>query len=77
MQNRKNNKRDLKLDLHGIRYEKIEDLLEDYCFLNTPPYKIITGKSNHMKKIVINFLNKHDYKYMVGNMHNQGYINVL
>jgi len=65
------------LDLHGITYNKIEVLLEDYCFINTPPFKIITGNSNKMKKLVINFLNKNDFKYMEGNHFNQGFIQVL
>ena len=68
---------ELKLDLHGITYNKIDDLLEDYCFINTPPFKIITGNSNKMKKLVINFLNKNDFKYMEGNHFNQGFIQVL
>ena len=66
-----------KLDLHGITYNKIEFLLEDYCFINTPPFKIVTGNSNKMKKLVIDFLNKNNFKYMEGNHFNQGFIQVL
>ena len=68
---------ELKLDLHGITYNKIEVLLEDYCFINTPPFKIVTGNSNKMKKLVIDFLNKNNFKYMEGNHFNQGFIQVL
>ena len=68
---------DQKLDLHGITHDMIGELLEEYCFLNTPPFKIITGNSNNMKKIVIKFLNKNDFKYMEGNYYNQGFIQVL
>ena len=56
--------KNIRLDLHGLTYDKIHDLLEDFCFLNTPPFKIITGNSNKMKNLVINFLNKNDFKYM-------------
>ena len=52
-------------------------LLEDYCFINTPPFKIVTGNSNKMKKLVIDFLNKNNFKYMEGNHFNQGFIQVL
>tara|TARA_Y100000741_G_scaffold337241_1_gene296432 strand:+ start:41 stop:274 length:234 start_codon:yes stop_codon:yes gene_type:complete len=68
---------ELKLDLHGITYNMIEELLEDYCYTNTPPFKIITGNSNKMKNLVIDFLNKNNFKYMVGNHFNQGFIHVL
>ena len=49
---RRNKKKslELKLDLHGITYNKIEMLLEEFCFINTPPFKIVTGNSNKMKK---------------------------
>ena len=69
--------KNIRLDLHGLTYDKIHDLLEDFCFLNTPPFKIITGNSNKMKNLVINFLNKNDFKYMEGNYYNQGFIQVL
>ena len=68
---------ELKLDLHGITYNMIEELLEDYCYTNTPPFKIVTGNSNKMKNLVIDFLNKNNFKYMVGNHFNQGFIHVL
>jgi hypothetical protein len=76
MSKHKNNDK-LKLDLHGVKHEKIHDKLEDFCFINTPPFKIITGNSYQMKNFVIKFLNKYNYKYMVGDIYNQGYITVL
>ena len=51
--------------------------LENKIFLLDPPCKIITGKSKKMQDIVIKFLKKHDYKYMVGDAWNRGYIMVL
>ena len=71
------NDNEIKLDLHGVKHEKIQDKLEDFCFINTPPFKLITGNSNHMKNFVIKFLNNHNYKYMVGDIYNQGSITVL
>ena len=68
---------ELKLDLHGITYNMIEELLEDYCYTNTPPFKIVTGNSNKMKNLVIDFLNKNNFKYMAGNHFNHGFIQVL
>jgi len=68
---------DLKLDLHGLTYDEIDRKLEEFCFINTPPFKIVTGNSDKMKKIVFNFLNNNDFKYMEGNVYNQGFIQVL
>lgn len=65
------------IDLHGMVHRDIDDILENHCYLNIPPFKIITGNSNKMKKKVINFLDKNNFKYMSGDIYNQGYINVL
>ncbi|MEE3112808.1 MAG: hypothetical protein VX263_01770 [Bacteroidota bacterium] len=65
------------IDLHGMVHSDIDDILENHCYLNIPPFKIITGNSNKMKKKVMNFLDKNDFKYMSGDIYNQGYINVL
>ena len=58
-------------------HRDIDDILENHCYLNIPPFKIITGNSNKMKEKVMNFLDKNDFKYMSGDIYNQGYINVL
>ena len=52
-QNKKNT-----LDLHGIKHEDAERLVENFVLLNEPPLTIITGKSDMMGHIVINKLSK-------------------
>ena len=39
--------------------------------------KIITGNSSNMRKKVLSYLDKNDYKYMSGNLYNLGFIQVL
>ena len=46
-QNKKNT-----LDLHGIKQEDAERLVENFVLLNEPPLTIITGKSDMMGHIV-------------------------
>ena len=65
------------IDLHGKFYEDIELTLEDHFYNNIPPFKIITGNSSKMKERVLSYLNDQNYKYMSGNLFNQGYIQVL
>ena len=65
------------IDLHGKFYDDIELALEDHFYNNIPPFKIITGNSSKMKDRVLSFLNDQNYKYMSGNLYNQGYIQVL
>ena len=65
------------IDLHGKFYDDIELALEDHFYNNIPPFKIITGNSSKMKERVLSYLIDQDYKYMSGNLYNQGYIQVL
>lgn len=65
------------IDLHGKFYDDIELALEEHFYNNIPPFKIITGNSSKMKERVLSYLNDQDYKYMSGNLYNQGYIQVL
>ena len=65
------------IDLHGKFYDDIELVLEDHFYNNIPPFKIITGNSSKMKERVLSYLNDQGYKYMSGNLYNQGYIQVL
>ena len=46
------------LDLHGIRHDDVERLVENFVLLNEPPLTIITGKSNVMGHIVTDKLSK-------------------
>jgi len=67
------------LDLHGVKHEAVEHLVEDFVFNNQSyiPLKIITGNSQKMKKIVITVLEKHNFQYLDGDYYNRGYIDVL
>ena len=37
------------LDLHGIKHEEVDRLVENFVLLNEPPIRIITGNSNKMR----------------------------
>ena len=69
------------LDLHGIKHSDVIIELENYVYpahhQNCFPIQIITGNSDKMRKIVIDFLNKNNYKYKIGDNSNNGYIVVL
>ena len=36
------------LDLHGVKHEDVDRLVENFVLLNSPPMKIITGNSERM-----------------------------
>ena len=40
------------LDLHGIRHNEVERLVENFVILNEPPLTIICGNSDRMISIV-------------------------
>ena len=40
------------LDLHGVKHEDVDRLVENFVLLNSPPMRIITGNSEKMKEIV-------------------------
>ena len=66
------------LDLHGMDYEQV--VIECHRFLNYnwgKEMKIITGKSNHMKSLVSEIIDKYRLKYHVGGITGmEGYIKV-
>ena len=51
------------LDLHGIKHNDVDRLVENFVLLNSLPLRIITGNSDKMKELVTNVLNKHDIRY--------------
>jgi len=51
------------LDLHGIRHNEVDRLVENFVLLNTLPLRIITGNSNKMIELVIKVLDRHDMEY--------------
>tara|TARA_Y100001963_G_scaffold53244_1_gene74587 strand:- start:1430 stop:1633 length:204 start_codon:yes stop_codon:yes gene_type:complete len=48
------------LDLHGVKHEDVDRLVENFVLLNKPPLKIITGNSDKMPELVRNVLDRHD-----------------
>ena len=52
------------LDLHGIKHEEVDRLVENFVLLNEPPLDIITGNSHRMSEIVILCLLKHDINFV-------------
>ena len=52
-----------KLDLHGIRHEDVERLVENFALLTKPPLKIITGNSERMQNLVEDVLITHRFGY--------------
>ena len=68
------------IDLHGIQHRDVTILLENTILpltINKFPVNIITGNSNLMKQIVIEFLITHNFSYIIGDSVNKGYIKVL
>ena len=49
------------LDLHGVKHEDVEKVVENTILLGTPPFRIITGNSVRMKQLVLQVLDKHHY----------------
>lgn len=65
------------LDLHGIRYECVSELVENHILTHPLPLKLITGNSNGMKKLCKEVLDRHGFKYSDGVLLNLGVIEVL
>ena len=51
------------LDLHGVRHEDVERLVENFVLLNELPLRIITGNSPKMLSLVSEVLDRHEFKY--------------
>ena len=60
-----------KLDLHGVRHEDVDRMVENFVLLNTPPLTIICGNSDRMIKLVQEILDriydKHKIEWRVWN----------
>ena len=52
-----------KLDLHGIRHEDVQSILDSHIFENDPPFEIITGNSAEMRNVVIKTLKEYGLRY--------------
>ena len=56
------------VDLHGIRHHEVESILERRLLNGKKDYlrtEIITGNSERMREIVHDFLDEHDFLYVV------------
>jgi hypothetical protein len=51
------------LDLHGVRHNEVERLVENFVLLNEPPLTIVTGNSQRMKEIVVNCLMNNNIEF--------------
>ena len=52
-----------KLDLHGVKHEDVDRIVENFVFLNNSPLEIVTGNSPEMQGLVIEVLNRHKIDY--------------
>jgi hypothetical protein len=77
MARNKNTKKSNDLDLHGVKHQDAEVIVEEHVLLTPTPFHIITGQSNTMKQIVKKVLERHDFQYIDGLLHNTGCIVVL
>ena len=60
------------LDLHGVKHENVEDVVEEFICMNEGAVKIITGYSNQMKIHVNNVLKKYNMQSRPEGLTNQG-----
>ena len=51
------------LDLHGVKHEDVDRIVENFVLLNNPPLTIITGNSQKMSEIVRDVLERHDMNF--------------
>lgn len=65
------------LDLHGKKHQDVDRLVENHIFLTPLPHNIITGNSAEMHQLAKAVLDRHSFKYEIGDINNKGYIRVL
>ncbi len=63
------------LDLHGVRHHDVDREVENFVLLNKTPLKVITGRSQRMRDLVTDVLQRHDFNYEIPTM-NDGMIRV-
>ena len=51
------------LDLHGIKHEDVDRLVENFVLLNKVPIKVITGNSQKMMELTLDVLNRHEFEW--------------
>ena len=60
------------LDLHGERYEAIQQKVHSFVYNNELPVRIITGKSKNMRKIVVDTVSLLGYHSHYERLINEG-----
>ena len=50
-----------RLDLHGVKHEDVDRLVENFVLMNNPPLRIITGNSEKMMLMTLDVLNRNDF----------------
>jgi len=71
----------MKLDLHRVRHKDVIPALEkviNHCSGMDIEIEIVTGNSDEMKNIVVNYLKRYNINYIVGDLIglNEGYITI-
>jgi hypothetical protein len=60
------------LDLHGERYEGVQQKVHSFVYNNNLPVRIITGKSEAMRKIVVDTVSLLGYHTHYERLINEG-----
>jgi hypothetical protein len=60
------------LDLHGEKYEWVEQKVHSFVYNNELPVRIITGKSSEMRKIVVDTVSLLGYHSHYERLINEG-----
>lgn len=51
------------LDLHGVKHEDVDRLVENFILLNNLPVTIITGNSQKMTELVKNVITRNNLSW--------------
>ena len=51
------------LDLHGVKHQDVDRLVENFVLLNKPALEIITGNSDKMPVLVREVLDRHNINW--------------
>jgi len=60
------------LDLHGLKHEKVDWIVENFVLMEDLPARIITGNSPAMRGIVEEVLRRYNLRAYVENDYNLG-----
>lgn len=51
------------IDLHGIKHDDVDRIVENFVLMNELPIRIITGNSDRMISLTKDVLDRHDFQY--------------